>query len=112
MDGEIVVFQNVAPRTRLSLEFQSETTLLLRCDGKVGIPFQTKQGNHPSCQYQEGRRGSDYVVKGNSVFLSSETGMSGNVFSCIKDVKYRFEFQEGTWHFSREAAVGKCLISQ
>ena len=28
-------------------------------DGKVGIPFQTKQGNRPSCRDQEGRRGSD-----------------------------------------------------
>ena len=33
----------------LPFEFLSETGLLLRCDGKVGIPFQTKQGNRPSC---------------------------------------------------------------
>ena len=30
------------------------------------------------------------------MFLSSKTGMSGNVLSCIKGVKYRFEFQEGS----------------
>ena len=37
--------------------------------------------------------------------------MSGNFQSFIKGVKYRFEFQEGTWDFSRDAAVGKGLIS-
>ena len=76
--------------------FQCETGLLLSWDVKVGIPFQTKQGNRPSCRDQEGRRDSDYVVPGNSVFLSRETGMSGNFLRCIKGVKYHFEFQEGT----------------
>ena len=41
------------------------------------------------------------------MFLSSDTGMSGNFVSCIKDVRYRFVFQEGTWDLSRDAAVGK-----
>ena len=70
------------------------------CDRKVGIPFQTKQGNRPSCLNQEGRRGSDEVVPGTSVFLSSDTGMLGNFVGCIKGIKYRFEFQEGTWDLS------------
>ena len=83
VDGEIGVFWNVARPTRPLLEFLCETSLLLRCDGKVGIPFQTKQGNRPSCRDQEGRRGSDYVVPGNSVFLSSETGMLGNFLGFI-----------------------------
>ena len=50
------------------------------------------------------------MVLGNSVFLSSETSMLGNFLSCIKGVKYHFEFQEGTWAFSQDAAVGKGLI--
>ena len=29
--------------------------LILRCDRKVGNPFQTKQGSRPSCPDQEGR---------------------------------------------------------
>ena len=62
MDREIGVFRNVARPTMLPLEFQCETSLLLRWDGKVGIPFKTKQGNPRSCQDQEGRRDSDYVV--------------------------------------------------
>ena len=39
-------------------EFPRETGLLLRCAGKAGNPFQTKQGNGLSCRDQEGRRGS------------------------------------------------------
>ena len=42
-----------------------ETGLILRCDRKVGNPFQTKQGNRCSCRYQEGRRGSEEVVPEN-----------------------------------------------
>ena len=99
-DQEIGVFRNVAPPTRLRLEFFRETSLILRCDGKAGIPFQTKQGNRPSCRDQEGRRGSEEVVPGTSVFLWSETGMSGNFLCCINVIKYRFEFQDENWDFS------------
>ena len=53
-DREIGFFQNVAPPTRLRLEFLRETGLILRCDGKVGCPFQTKQGNRPSCRDKRG----------------------------------------------------------
>ena len=51
--------------------------LILRCAGKVGNPFETKQWNRPSCGDQEGRSGSDDVLLGTSVFPSSETGMLG-----------------------------------
>ena len=44
-DWEIGVFQNVAPHTRLHLEFLHAPGLITRCAGKVGNPFQTKQGN-------------------------------------------------------------------
>ena len=99
-DREIGVFQHVAPPTRLSLEFPRETGLILRCEGKVGIPFQTKQGNRTSCRDQEGRRGSDNLVPGTSVFTSSETDILGNFWGRIKAVKYRFELQDRTWDFS------------
>ena len=97
---EIGVFQKVAPPRRLRLEFPRETDLILRCDGKVGNPFQTKQANGPSFRDQEGSRGSDEVVLGTSVFLSSETGMLGNFLRCIKGSKYGFDLQDGTWDFS------------
>ena len=100
VDREIWVFLNVAPPTWLHLEFLHETGLILRCDGKVGIPFQEKQGNRPSCRDQEGKRGSDEVVPGTSVFLWNETGMSGNFWGHIKSVKYLFELQDGPWDFS------------
>jgi hypothetical protein len=100
VDREIRVFRKVAPPTRLRLEFPRETGLILRCDGKVGNTFQTKQGNEPSCRDQEGSRGSDEVVPGTTVFLSRETGMSGNFVGRIKAAKYRFELQDSTWDFS------------
>ena len=60
---EIGVFRHVTPPTTLCLEFTRETGLILRCAGNVGNPFQTKQGNRPSCRKQEGRRCSDEVVR-------------------------------------------------
>ena len=67
-----------------SLEFPRETGLILRCAGKIGNPFQTKQGNRLSCRDQEGRRSSNEVVLGTSVFPSSETHISGNFWGRIK----------------------------
>ena len=61
-----------------SLEFPRETALILRCAGKVGNPFQTKQWNRLSCRDEEGRRSSDEVMPGTLGFPSSEAGVSGN----------------------------------
>ena len=59
------------------LEFPRADGLILRCAGKAGNPFQTTQGNRHSCRHEEGRRGSDEVVSGPSVFPSRELGVSG-----------------------------------
>ena len=99
-DREIGVLRIVAPPTRPSLEFLCETGVILRCDGKVGNPFATKQGNGLSCRDQEGRRGSEEVMTGISVFLLRETGMSGNFVAHIKTAKYHFDLQDGMWDFS------------
>ena len=64
-DREIGVLRNVEPPTRPRLECLRETGLILRCDRKVGNPFQTKQGSRPSYRDQEGRRGSEEVVPEN-----------------------------------------------
>jgi len=64
-DREIGVLRNVEAPTRPRLECRRETGLILRCDRKVGNPFQTKQGSRPSCRDQEGRRGSEEVVPEN-----------------------------------------------
>ena len=60
------------------LEFPRESGLILRCTGKARNAFQTMQGNRLYCRDQEGRRGSDEVVPGPSVFPSREPGVSGN----------------------------------
>ena len=70
-----------------SLEFPPETGLILRCTRKAGNPFQRKQGNRLSCRDQEGRRGSNEVVPGTSVFPWSETGILGNFWGHIKGAK-------------------------
>ena len=99
-EWEIGVFRHVAPPKGLRLEFPREAGLILRCTGNVGNPFQTKQGNQPSCPHQERRKFSDEVVFGTSVFPSSETGVLGNFWGRIKGSKYRFKRQDGTWDFS------------
>src|SRR5574341_1472377 len=77
-DREIGVLRNVEPPTRPRLECIRETGLILRCDRKVGNPFQTKQGSRASCPDQEGRRVQRRGCRKTSVFLSRETGISGN----------------------------------
>src|SRR5574341_549267 len=64
-DREIGVLRNVEPPTSPRLECLRETGLILRCDRKVGNPFQTKQGSRPSCPDQEGRKGSEEGVPEN-----------------------------------------------
>ena len=86
-----------------SLEFPPETGLILRWARKAGNPFQTMQGNRLSCHDQEGRRGSDEVVPGPSVFPSREPRVSGNICGRIKGVKYRFALKDGTWDFPGDA---------
>ena len=68
----------MAPPTRLHLQFPRETGLILMCAGKIGNPFHTKQEKRHSCCSQEGRRGSNDVVRGTWVLPSSEACMLGN----------------------------------
>ena len=81
------------------LEFPREAGLILRCAGKAGNPFQTTQGNRLSCRDQEGRRGSDEVVPGPSVFPSREPGVSVDFGGRRKAVRDRFALQGGTADF-------------
>ena len=93
------VFPHVARPTRLRLQFPRETGLILRCTGKIGNPFQTKQENRPSCCNQEGRRGSNDVVPGKWVFHSSEACMSGNFWGCHHGCQVPFCTSVETWDF-------------
>ena len=57
VDGDIGVFSNGGMTPGVPLEFQGETSLLLRCDGNAGIHLQMKQGNGPSSRDEEGKPG-------------------------------------------------------
>ena len=57
MDGDIGVFSNYGMTPGVPLEFQGETSFLLRCGRNVWIPFPTKQGNGPSSPDKEGETG-------------------------------------------------------
>lgn len=99
-DREIGVLRNVEPPTRPRLECLRETGLILRCDRKVGNPFQTKQGSRPSCPDQEGRKGSEEGVPENlSVPLEGDRDF-GNFVGRIKGAKCPFDLQFLTWDFS------------
>ena len=92
------VFPHVAPPTRLHLQFPRETGLILRCAGKIGNTFQTKQENRHSCCNQEGRRGSNDVVWGTWVFPSR--GMYvGELCGCHHGCRVLFCTSVGTWDF-------------
>src|SRR5574341_877093 len=62
-DREIGVLRNVEPPTRPRLECLPETGLILRCDRKVGNPFQTKQGrDRKSTRLNSSHQLSSYAV--------------------------------------------------
>ena len=98
-DREIRVFRHVAPPMRLRLEFPRETGLILGVQGRLGTPSD-KGVESTLLSRSGGGRVSDEVVPGTSVFPSSETGMSGHFWGCIKGAKYHFALQHGTWDFT------------
>ena len=57
VDEDIGEFSIGGTTPGVPLEFQGETGVLLRCDGNVRIPLQTKQGNGPSSRDEEGKTG-------------------------------------------------------
>ena len=113
MAGVIGVFLNSGTTPGDVLEFQGETSLLLRGNGNDGIPFQMKQGNRPSTQVEEGENGALLKLWRETRFsFGVGMGILGTFLSCIKGVKYPFTFQEGTWDFSQDTALEKGLISR
>src|SRR5574337_1149452 len=81
---EIGVLWNVEPPTRPRLECRRETGLILRCDRKVGNPFQTKQGSRPSCPDQEGRRGSEEVVPASLIVNLKRVHVEHSIYEYIE----------------------------
>ena len=75
-DGHLGCFHPDINHSRILYD-PSLRILEIKAKINIGKAFQTKQVNRPYCRDQEGRRGSDEVVPGTSVFSSSETGVSG-----------------------------------
>ena len=86
--------------TRPRLECRRERGLILRCDRKVGNPFQTKQGVDPPVQIRRGERAQRRGCRKTSGFLSRETGISGNFVGRLKGAKCPFDLQFLTWDLS------------
>ena len=97
-DREIGVLRNVEAPTRPRLECRRETGLILRCDRKVGNPFQRKQGIDPPVEIRRVEGAQRKWCRKTSVFLSRERpGCRGTLWGRIKGAKYRFDLQFLTW---------------
>jgi len=94
------VLRNAEAPTRPRLECRREPGLILRCDRKVGNPFQKIRGVDPPVQIRRVEGAQSKWCRKTSVFLSRETGMPGNFVGRIKGAKYRFDLQFLTWDFS------------
>ena len=78
----------------------------------LGFLFRQSRGINPHLEMRRGKGAQIEVFRETGCSSRVRTGMSGNFLSCIKGVEYLIDFQERTWDFSRDAAVGKGLISR
>ena len=79
--------------------------------GMSGFLSRQSRGIEPHLKTRRGKGAEIEVCRETGYSSWVRMGMSGNFWSCIKGVEYRFEFQEGMWDFSQDDAVGKGLIS-
>ena len=99
-DREIAVLRNVEPPARPRLECLREPGLILRWDRKFGTPCRQSRGVDPPVQIRRGERAQRRGCRKTSVFLSRETGSSGNFVGRIQGSKGPFDLQFLTWDFS------------
>ena len=80
--------------------------------GRSAFLSRQSRGTEPHLEMRRGKGAQIEVCQ--ETWCSSQVGMgmSGNFLSFIKGVEYRFKFQEGTWEFSCDPAMGKSLISR
>src|SRR5574341_1163648 len=83
-DREIGVLRNVEPPTRPRLEYRRETGLILRCDRKVGNPFQT-----PPCSCDDG--GATWFFSSYGGILELRRGIQDA--SCVGPGKSNLPFE-------------------
>ena len=94
MDGDIWLTLGMVARPWSSSRLSCGERLLLRCDGNTGISFPTTQGKDTSSRARRRKRGSSACGRDSRASSRVETGMSGNFFSCRKDVKDPLEVPE------------------
>ena len=80
--------------------------------GMSGFLSRQSRGIEPHLKTRRGKGAEIEVCRETGYSSQVRTGMSGNFWSYIKGVEYHFEFQEGMWDFSQDAAVGKGLNSR
>src|SRR5574341_993409 len=68
--------------------------------GRSGTPSRRSRGVDPPVQIRRGERAQRRGCRETSVFLSRETGISGNFVGRIKGAKCPFDLQFLTWDFS------------
>ena len=68
--------------------------------GRSGTPSRQSRGVDPPVQIRRGERAKRRGCRKTSVFLSRETGISGNFVGRIKGAKCPFDLQFLTWDFS------------
>src|SRR5574342_1306109 len=77
---------------------------------RTGTPSRPSRGVDPPVQIRRGERAQSRGRRKTSVFLSRETGVSGNFVGRIQGAKCPFDLQFLTWDFSRDAVAGKGFI--
>ena len=91
-----------------ALEFQGETSLLLRADGNVGISFPMKQGNQSSSRLEE--RENTALLElwhENSGFLSSGDRYLGDLPELHQGCQVPFRISRGKVGFLSRHCSGK-----
>ena len=75
---------------QVPLQFQFETSLLLRWDGYSAFPSRRRRGIDPHFELRRGKSGTSCVVVGNSAFLSSGDSYLGKLLGFHKGCQIPF----------------------
>ena len=88
-------------------EFQGETGLLLRCEGKVGISLGSKRGIRPQLEIRWVTQGSSRVVASNSGILSSFDGSLSEQLELHKGSEVSYQVLRGNLGLLSRSCRGK-----
>ena len=86
--------------------------LTLICDGELGVPLESQQGNLASSPVEVGNSGFLSSFSGKlRIPLELSWGNSGFISSCNRVVRSPFELRRGIWVSSQVAAGESGLLS-